>query len=114
MGAKNMVIAGDYANKPVSASFGEAYIANGFKTIYINKENVAEYERIDQEQKVSATSAVGRAFVGSMILGPAGLLAGLSAKKKGIHTVAIQFKDGTKSLMEVDDKLYKVIMAKLF
>jgi len=52
MGAKNMAIAGDYINKPVSASFGEVYIVNGFKPIYINKENVAEYEKIDQQEKV--------------------------------------------------------------
>lgn len=114
MGAKNKVIAGDYMNKSVTSTFGEASIVDGFKVININKDNVEEYETINQEQKVSATSAVGRAFVGSALLGPVGLFAGLSAKKKGIHTVAIQFRDGKKSLVEVDDKIYKAIMTKLF
>ena len=114
MGAKNKVIAGDYLNKTVSSSFGEASIINGFKVININKSTVEEYEVIDQERKVSAASAVGRAFIGSAVLGPVGLLAGLSAKKKGIHTIAIQFRDGKKSLIEVDDKILKSIRNKLF
>ena len=48
------------------------------------------------------------------LLGSAGLAAGLSAKKNGIYTVAIQFKDGKRSLLEVDDKIYKAIISKTF
>lgn len=38
----------------------------------------------------------------------------VSAKNKGIYQVAIQFTDGKKSLIEVDDKIYKAIIQKCF
>lgn len=75
---------------------------------------MAEYEVLDEKSRKSASSAVGRAAVGAFFLGPVGLAAGLSAKSKGIHTVAIQFTDGKKSLLEVDDKIYKAIISQLF
>ncbi|MEK5171837.1 hypothetical protein NST63_01085 [Heyndrickxia sp. FSL W8-0496] len=114
--AKNKVIAGDYQGKNVLQSLGMTVsIATSlFKTLDLTKENVEEYEVITEESRKSATSAVGRAFVGGVILGPVGWLAGLSAKSKGIHTIAIQFKDGKKSLIEVDDKIYSTLIKVLF
>ncbi len=45
------------------------------------------------------------------MLGPVGMLGGaLSAKNKGIYQVAIQFVDGKRSLLELDDKTYKGLM----
>jgi hypothetical protein len=38
-----------------------------------------------------------------------GRLAGLSAKSKGTHTIALVFKDGKKSLIEVDDKIHSAL-----
>ena len=37
-----------------------------------------------------------------------------SAKNKGVYTIAIQFKDGKRSLVEVDDKIYKAIVQNCF
>lgn len=55
-----------------------------------------------------------RGLVGGALLGPVGLLAGLSAKNKGTHTLVIEFKDGKKSLIEVNEKIYKLLMQKMF
>jgi hypothetical protein len=114
--AKNKVIAGDYQGKNVIQSLGvNVSIMTGlFKSLDLKKDIVEEYEVITEESRKSAVSAVGRAFVGGAILGPAGWLAGLSAKSKGIHTVAIQFKDGKKSLIEIDDKIYSTLIKVLF
>jgi hypothetical protein len=116
MGAKNAVIAGDYDKKGITINiFGTAsIIASIFKPIELTSQNVESYEVIDESSKTSAASAIARGFVGSLLLGPIGLLAAASAKKKGIHVVAIQFKDGKKSLLEVDDKIYKAIITKCF
>lgn len=59
-------------------------------------------------------SAVGRALVGDILLGGVGLLAGLSAKSKGTYTIAIQFRQNDKALIEVDDKIYKAIIKECF
>jgi len=80
----------------------------------LTKENVEEYEVIDESKNISATSTISKGFVGSLNLGPIGLLVAATAKKKGVHIVAVQFKDGKKSLLEVNDKIYKAIVDKCF
>lgn len=113
--AKNKVIAGDYEGKNIVAGLGSVLLEAGlFKRINIDNTTIEEYEVIDEQSKKSAVSAVGRAFVGGAIVGPVGWLAGITAKSKGTHTIALQFKDGKKSLIEVDDKVYKTMMKRLF
>ena len=115
MGAQNKVIAGDYIGKMTGVSLGQLYIAKSFgKPMYLNKQNIEAYELITDEQRKSAASGVIRGAVGATLLGPVGLLAGLSAKNKGIYTVAIKFKDGKNSLLEVDDKFYKALIKTMF
>ena len=115
MGAQNKVIAGDYIGKMTGVSLGQLYIATSFgKPMYLNKQNIEAYELITDEQRKSAASGVIRGAVGATLLGPVGLLAGLSAKNKGIYTVAIKFKDGKNSLLEVDDKFYKSLIKTMF
>ena len=84
MGAQNKVIAGDYIGKMTGVSLGQLYIATSFgKPMYLNKQNIEAYELITDEQRKSAASGVIRGAVGATLLGPVGLLAGLSAKNKG-------------------------------
>ena len=72
-------------------------------------------DRITDEHRKSASSGVARGLVGGALLGPVGLLAGgLSAKSKGIYQIAILFKDEKRSLIEVDDKIYKTLIKVLF
>lgn len=113
---KNKVIAGDYAGKPILCTAGKVVITLGiFKTLELNKTTVDSYELITDEHRKSAASGVARGLVGGALLGPVGLLAGgLSAKNKGIYQVAIQFKDGKRSLLGLDDKAYKTIIKNLF
>ena len=66
-------------------------------------------------KQVLSTFGVARGLVGGALLGPVGLLAGgLSAKNKGIYQVAVQFKDGSRSLIEIDDKIYKALISSCF
>jgi hypothetical protein len=115
MGAKNKVIAGDYVGKPLVHTLGIVMINYGFfKNLNVDKNTVESYEVVNEESHKSAMSAVGRGLVGSLLVGPVGMLAGLSAKSVGTHVVAIQFKDGKKSLLEVDDKIYSSLTKALF
>ena len=116
--AKNRVIAGDYIGNLVNGSFGIVTIAIGFKPsnrITLNSSTVESYELITDEHRKSAASGVARGLVGGALLGPVGMLAGgLSAKNKGIYQVAVQFKDGKRSLLEIDDKIYKSLVKSCF
>lgn len=108
--AKNIVIAGDYKGSTVGALLGGVYIGS----MSVEKWTVTAYEVITDEHRKSAASGIARGLVGGAILGPVGLLAGLSAKNVGTYTIAIQWADNKKSLIEVDDKIYKAILKKLF
>ena len=98
MGAKNMVIAGDYMGKPITG-------IGGVVQIYVD---------ITEDTRKSAASGIARGAVGAALLGPVGLLAGLSAKNKSTVTVAVRFKDGKNSLLEMDDKVYKNFVRAMF
>lgn len=111
----NKVIAGDYKNRAVNLSMGTAFIqVSILDKLKLNNDNVEEYEVIGETTKKSSSSAIGRATVGAFFLGPVGLMAGVGAKSKGTHQIAVQFKDGKRSLLEVDDKIYKAMMKSLF
>ena len=133
--AKNKVIAGDHIDKPIimlTGSEGTGFIKKTFrfpavviKSTFkkidtweyeaLTADNVAAYELITDEHRKSAASGVARGLVGGALLGPVGMLAGgLSAKSKGIYQLAVEFKDGTKSLIEIDDSLYKSIIQACF
>lgn len=114
--AKNAVIAGDYNGKLLSCTSGRVFISLGFlKSLELHKKTVESVELITDEHRKSAASGVARGLVGGALLGPVGMLAGgLSAKNKGIYQVAVQFTDGKKSLLEVDDKIYKALIKGTF
>lgn len=116
MGAKNKVIAGDYVGNIVGQALGQPYISTGFaKSIQLNSTTVESYELITDEHRKSAKSGIARGLVGGALLGPVGMLAGgVSGKSKGIYQLALQFKDSKRSLIEVDDKIYKAIIKSCF
>lgn len=114
--AANKVIAGDYNGFFVGVAGGKPYlIVKTFKIMYLDKTNIESYELIDNETNKSVVSGVVRGAVGAVLLGGVGLLAGgLSAKNKGTYIIAIKFKDGKNSMMEVDEKFYKGLLKVMF
>lgn len=115
MGAKNRVIAGDYMGKPVTGVAGVVQIGVDFKTLIpLDKFSVDSYEVITEDTRKSAVSGVARGAVGAALLGPVGMLAGLSAKNKSVVTLAVRFKDEKNSLIEVDEKIYKKFIQAMF
>ena len=114
------VIAGDYMGHGVIVDGVELAIVikqtfTSCEKLTLNKSTVLEYEVLDQKTRKSASSAVGRAFLGSVVLGPVGLFAGLSAKSKttGVQ-IAIEFKDGGRSLIELSGKHYERFLKTVF
>ena len=82
--ARNRVIEGDYEGKAVGIASLEFYILLGiFKSIYLNNDNVESYQ-----------------VVGEQI-------------KEDTYAVLINFKDGKKSLIEMDGKHFSVLKKNL-
>lgn len=114
--AKNQVIAGDYTGRKVRCSNNRIIFDRAFKPpIEVSDVTVSRYEVVDQDASKSATSAVSRGLIGGMVLGPVGMIVGsLSAKKDTIVLISIEFKNGDKSLIEVDKTVYKTLLKILF
>lgn len=115
----NVITAGDYKGY---IDFKNAkkglYIYGAFglgKKTFINKDTVDHYEVIGEETNTSFGSGVTRGILGAAAFGAVGAIAGASsAKKKGIHTVSIVFKDGTKRLCDLDDGMFKHLIEVLY
>ena len=90
MSAKNRVISGDYAGKQiVGGGISQAGFVMGIvKKIFLNSTTVESYEVF-------------------------GGIAGAISSKNG-YQVSVQFKDGKKSLLEVDETIYKAIVQGCF
>ncbi|MCI6639908.1 MAG: hypothetical protein MSH10_03820 [Pygmaiobacter massiliensis] len=113
--AKDQVIKGDYLGPYCCSDFNNYLYINFKETkIPITKETVQDYEVISEERSKSATSAVLRAGMGAVLLGPAGLSAGVTAKNKGIYLIAIEFKSGKRSIIEIGQKYYKIFIKGMF
>lgn len=111
----NRVIAGDFENHIVTAYYNKVKITKGFGGRAVDSTTVANYEVVTEETQKSVASGVARGLAGGLLLGGVGLVAGaMSAKNKGIYQVAIEFVDGKKCLVEVDDKVYKAIVQNCF
>ena len=111
--AKNRVIAGAYQGKLINQALGSPYIQIGFLKTLELKGQVTNYEILDATSTKSASSAVMRGAIGAALLGPVGLLAGLSAKNKKSKLIALKFKDGQECVVDVDDKVYRAILKTL-
>ena len=109
--AQNKVISGYYNGWSICRMGGCASIGYEFP---LNKEKLSGYELLTEDKVKSGSSAIIRGAIGAAVLGPVGLLAGLSAKNKGIYLVAIEWKDGQKSLLELDDSHYKSFLTGMF
>lgn len=117
--AKNKVINGEHSGYSIWIS-GDCLAVgtdNGWTQTMLHriaKDTVSDYEVITEDKMKSASSTILRAGAGALVFGPVGLLAGVSGKNKGIYNVAIMFKNGKKSLIEIDEKLYKHLVKIMF
>lgn len=106
--AQNRVIEGKYKNSPLT-------FLGDWNHSYINKKYVDHYELLDQESAKSMSSALTRGIVGGALLGPVGIAAAVTAKTKSIYTVVVYYKDSDeKSLLEMDDKTYRLFLKQMF
>lgn len=66
-----------------------------------SKDEISHVIVVGGHARTKAGSAVGRGMVGSAVLGPVGLLFGLSAKKKEYVTLLVHYKSGKNETVRV-------------
>ena len=111
--AQNKVISGDYLNGKIKPTLGVLFInlPLAFKAIEVSPRTVETIQLVDSDKSKSTSSVIKRGIVGGVIAGGAGaIVGGMTGKEIGVHYVAIYFKDGKKSLVEVDDDIYRRLL----
>ena len=116
------VIAGEYRGKAIIyMTYGkiqEPYIPLNFlgtKCVILNSETIESYEVQNNEQQKDTGSGIARGAVGGLLLGPLGMVAGAGmAKNKQTYRVIINFKDGKRSLVELNAKTFKALEVACF
>ena len=115
--AKNMVIAGDYIGCRIfrmSASL--AYISGTMKKmddIYLVPENVKRFEVMTEDIIRSGNTLLLTGSLDPGLLVKLKLNASEAMQKKGIYTIALKFKDDTRALVEVDDKILAALVKRM-
>lgn len=115
------VVAGDYTDRNIREDFFPNHgwklsISQGFlqPNILLIKSNIAYAELLNINSRYSMSSAVGRAWIGNLICGPIGLIAAITAKKKNVYHVAVEFCDGKKSILALDKHDYNKFVTEVF
>lgn len=108
--AQNKVIAGDYNGSYITFNGNTVSIGN----IVASKGTIRSIDVMSMDQRKSASSSIVRGALGAAVLGPVGVLAGLSGKNKTSITAKIRFTDGKQSLVDIDDRVYKLLLQATF
>lgn len=112
MRAANKVIEGTYRGKRVCHAKTAAFICVGLtETIELNRSTIEEVEIIDESSEISVANAATRGFIGEMLFGPIGLAAAGTARRDERYIVGIVFRDGQRSVLDVDGDLFRMIAA---
>lgn len=115
MMAKNTVIAGDYINQDVVVVGKKFYFMQGLKKVAFEKADVFKHELVSNVSENPFWSTVARGCVGQMVFGPVGAIVGMASAPKGTeYLLSIEFNSGEKSLLSLDNKTYKSLIALIF
>lgn len=106
----NVVLEGKFKDEKI---YGSTF-SDGFKikTYTVNKKQVSSYTVIDETNKDQYSFWKGA--LGVALLGNFGAVAGIGGKNKKEYLIAIEWKDGEKSLIFINDEYYKVFVKSMF
>lgn len=88
--------------------FGEErlVIAKFPSSLPLTPKTIKGWQALSESGDKDAMSMAGRALVGSFLLGPLGLLGGAATAKSKGTAVAIEFRNGKKSLVQLDPEMF--------
>lgn len=114
-GAKNKVIAGDYEGWDVICGGGKLDFMHRLQRVSLNRTTVLKYEIVDNQNGNSFWGAFLKGYVSQAFLGTAGLVAStLSSAHHRVILLSVEFINGRRSLLEIDESVYKNILKILY
>jgi len=109
--AINYIVGGKYVNEFITCTT-MLYTSS---SPYFNKHSISSYTILDSSNKDSNEYSFWKGALGVALLGDIGAIAGINGKKiKERYLIAIEWKDGEKSLILINDEYYKVFVKSMF
>lgn len=106
---KNYVVEGKYKNRKI---LGGSSLDIDVELQPLNKRYISSYTVIDESNKDQYSFWKGA--LGVALFGGLGAIAGVNGKKKKEYLIAVEWKDGEKSLISLDEEYYKVFVKSNF
>lgn len=106
---KNYVVEGKYKNRKI---LGGSSLDIDVELQPLSKRYISSYTVIDESNKEQYSFWKGA--LGVALFGGLGAIAGVNGKKKKEYLIAIEWKDGEKSLVSLDEEYYKVFIKSNF
>jgi hypothetical protein len=106
---KNYVVEGKYKNRKI---LGGSSLDIDVELQPLSKRYISSYTVIDESNKDQYSFWKGA--LGVALFGGLGAIAGVNGKKKKEYLIAVEWKDGEKSLISLDDEYYKVFVKSNF
>lgn len=103
----NYVLEGKYKNQKITNG-GDMLLLDGGLT----KRYISSYTVIDETNKDQYSFWKGA--LGVALFGSVGAVAGIGGKNKKEYLIAVEWKDGDKSLILINDEYYKVFVKSMF
>lgn len=108
---KNTVIKGDYKNwyLYINKDTDKLILEGVEDNIEISSNTIIDYNIKYTEFRRNIIDIIVRIIIGFFLIGPIGILAGFTVTKSSIlyRLVSIDFKNGNKSLIKVDNRTFK-------
>lgn len=109
MSNANYVLEGKYKGKKVDGSWVNISFTESYP---VSKHTISSYTVIDETNKDKYS--IWKGALGVALFGGFGAIAGVGGKKSKEYLVAVEWKDGEKSLLSLDEDAYKVFVKSMF
>ena len=103
----NFILEGKYKNEKITSGSLLYVDSSPFSKRYISSYTVIDESNKDQY-------SFWKGALGVALFGGIGAVAGISGKNKKEYLIAIEWKDGDKSLILINDEYYKVFVKSMF
>lgn len=109
--SKNYVVEGKYKGTKINCGLDIIWVETT-PSHDMNKMYISSYTVLDETNKEEYSFWKGA--LGVALFGSAGAITGAKGKKTTEYLVSIEWKDGQKSLISIDDKCYKALVKSMF
>ncbi len=107
---KNCVLKGKFEGKKIECGTEYLRIRDTLKKF--SKYSISSYTVIDQTER--SEYDLWKGMAGMAMFGDGGSVFGIGGKKTKEYLISIEWKDGEKSLILIDEEYYKTFVASMF